>query len=150
MPKKKIQILPSLKTVLSECNTVSIHIRRGDYKKYNFFLPISYYERAIEYIKNKIEDPIFLVFSDDIQWVKTHVKFEDEVFFVSQEKLEDYEELILMSKCKHNIIANSSFSWWGAWLNTNDKKIVIGPNRWFDTIGKNAGYNIMPSEWIRL
>ena len=151
IPKKKIKITSRLRTVLSECNTVSMHIRRGDYKKFNFILPIAYYEHAIEYIKNKIENPIFLVFSDDIQWVATHIKFENEVIYVSQEeKLEDYEELLLMSKCKHNIIANSSFSWWGAWLNTNDEKIVIGPNRWFSTRGKNAGYNIMPSEWIRL
>lgn len=150
-PKKKIQITPCLKTILSERNTVSMHIRRGDYKRLNFMLPISYYEDAMEYIRRKVKNPIFLIFSDDIQWVKTNIQFKDETIYISkEEKLEDYEELLLMSKCKHNIIANSSFSWWGAWLNTNAKKIVVGPNRWFGTIGRNAGYNIMPSEWVRI
>ena len=73
--------------------------------------------------------------------------FGENVYFIANEKkLQDYEELFVMSRCKHNIIANSTFSWWGAWLNNNKDKIVIGPKRWFS----NNNINIMPDDWIRL
>lgn len=144
-PKKKIHVTPKMKAVLDENNTVSMHIRRGDFKEENIMLPISYYKRAADYMKTKINNPVFLVFSDEIQWVKTHLNLGECVIYVSdEEKLEDYEELLLMSKCKHNIIANSTFSWWGAWLNKNENKIVVGPKRWCTC------FNIMPSDWIKL
>lgn len=148
-PCKKIRISKHLKQLLANENTVSIHIRRGDYRMQNNVLPISYYESAVQIIEKKIENPHYIVFSDDVDWVKENFIFLRNKTYISQEHLEDYEELLVMSRCKHNIIANSTFSWWGAWLNTNTNKIVIGPRRWFIG-GMNSPINIMPEGWIRI
>jgi len=134
-------------------NSVSIHIRRGDYannpdtKSYHGLCPIGYYEKAIKKITNKIKNPTFYIFSDDIEWVKKNLKTNFPMIFVEGNK--DYEDLILMSYCKHNIIANSSFSWWGAWLNKNPNKIVIAPKKWFVNETKNTN-NLIPKPWIQL
>lgn len=149
VPREKIRISKSLKDSLNNRNTVSIHVRRGDYLKNNNVLPLFYYKHAIKYMEDKVLNPLFLVFSDDIQWVKNNMDFQSEVIYVSQEShLEAYEELFVMSRCKHNVIANSTFSWWGAWLNTNKDKIVVGPKVWNN--GAKDQDNIMPSEWIRV
>jgi len=135
-------------------NSISLHIRRGDYvtdKNTNMFhgtCDVGYYEKAISLIKEKVDSPVFFVFSDDIAWAKDNLKG-SEFVFVSSPEIEDAEELVLMSKCKHNIIANSSFSWWGAWLNSNLDKIVIAPQKWFND--KKANKNqILPEKWIRI
>lgn len=140
--------------IINSNNPISIHIRRGDYvansktNAYHGVCRLDYYERAIEYIKSKIKSPTFFIFSDDINWAKENLKLENSIF-VSNPDIKDYEELILMSKCKHNIIANSTFSWWGAWLNPNSSKIVIGPKQW--TINKTSiELDILPKEWIQL
>jgi len=137
-------------------NSVSIHIRHGDYSqnpkenKRHTALPIKYYGNAIKYIKTKIQNPVFFVFSDDIKWCKENFKNLENVYFVDK-NIPDYEELILMSKCKNNIIANSSFSWWGAWLNQKANKIVIAPQKWFGN--PDIKYNMddrIPEEWIKI
>jgi len=137
-------------------NTVSIHIRHGDYSqnpkenKRHTALPIKYYENAINFIKTKIQNPVFFVFSDDIKWCKENFKNLENVYFADK-NIPDYEELILMSKCKNNIIANSSFSWWGAWLNQNTNKIVIVPQKWFGN--PDIKYNMddkIPENWIKI
>ena len=95
-----------------------------------------------------MEKPNFFVFSDDISWVKKNFKIGKPLTFISGlRKLTNSEELILMSLCKHNIIANSSFSWWGAWLNKNPAKIVIAPKRWFRA---KTDSEIVPQSWIKL
>lgn len=117
-------------------NPISIHIRRGDYLKLQQFhpvLPLSYYQQAIEYFGS---DNYFMIFSDDINWCKENFDFLKNKIFV--ESLEDYEEIYLISSCNHNINANSSFSWWGSWLNTNEHKKVIFPSLWF---GKNYRFH---------
>ena len=129
-PKKKIKISSVLRKILNSYNTVSVHVRRGDYKKINNVLPVSYYETALKQIEGKICSPFYIVFSDDIEWVKNNLKFGENVMYMSNGRYKDYEELLLMSRCKHNIIANSTFSWWGAWLNRNPDKIVIAPRQW--------------------
>ncbi len=137
-------------------NPISIHIRRGDYvsdpgtnKWHGNICPPEYYYKAIEIMTEKYVHPSFFVFSDDIEWVRENIKCPQPVIYVSQYDLDDCEELILMSKCHHHIIANSSFSWWGAWLNPNNDKTVIAPPRWTNTIPyKNP--SILPPEWIRL
>lgn len=152
-PKKKIKISKRLREVLEERETVSVHIRRTDFKKANNTLPVAYYARAKQYIESKISEPYYIVFSDDITWAKNNLNFDKNVIYISdsgKEKLEDYEELLLMSKCDHNIIANSTFSWWGAWLNNNSEKIVIGPRIWFNSCEKASQYNIMPKEWVKI
>lgn len=146
--KKKIRITKQLKSILENEETVSIHIRRGDYRLDNNVLPVSYYEAAIAMIETKVECPYYLVFSDDMEWVKVNFPQLSRCYYMTEERLPDYEELMVMSRCKHNIIANSTFSWWGAWLNCNKNKTVIGPQVWFLN-GKNRRINIMPDDWIR-
>lgn len=126
----------------------SIHIRRGDFINLANHHPvqtIEYYSESINKLENKTD--IFLIFSDDIDWCKQNFKG-DKFIFIENEK--DYIEICLMSKCVNNIISNSSFSWWGAWLNENNDKIVIGPSRWFgDAIQHNTG-DILPENWIKI
>jgi hypothetical protein len=114
---------------LIDTETCSIHVRRGDYLNLQIFhtnLQIEYYKNAIDIIGN---EKTYLIFSDDISWCEEHFKFIDKKFFISGNF--DYEDITLMSKCNHNIIANSSFSWWGAWLNEHENKKVISPQKWF-------------------
>jgi hypothetical protein len=128
-------------------NNISLHIRRTDYitsKEYHPVLPLDYYEHALNIIGEY--DNIF-VFSDDIDWCKTNLEFEKMTFI---EGFDDVEDLWLMSMCNHNIIANSSFSWWGAWLNTNKDKKVITPLNWFgDHVNLNTS-DIIPENWIKI
>lgn len=150
--KQKIKIGKELKEVLACPDTVSIHIRRGDFKKGANVLDLKYYERAVEYISHVIENPLLCIFSDEVEWVKSNMNFKGRCYYINENRaLRDYEELIVMSHCKHNIIANSTFSWWGAWLNNNYNKIVIGPRKWFlDNRVRNVGINIMPDNWIKI
>ena len=132
--------------VLSKDNTVSLHVRRGDYIGKEQFHPTvdkSYYEQAIE----KHSGATFLVFSDDISWCKDNLPEGPEYVFVEGNK--DYEDLYLMSKCAHNIIANSSFSWWGAWLNENKDKQVTAPSVWFGPalLPSHDLKALLPDEW---
>ena len=139
---------------MTHCDSVSVHIRRGDYvndKKTNQFhgiCDLKYYYRSIDYFTNKINSPQFFVFSDDIKWAKQnlHLKFPC-VYIDHNTGKKDYEDMRLMSECKHNIIANSSFSWWGAWLNQNPNKIVIAPKKWVN-VEPNPHPNILPNAWI--
>lgn len=141
---------------------VSIHIRRGDYvldpktNAYHGLCSKDYYDEAIAHLVSKIGKNIELfVFSDDIEWVKTNMPFGYPTFYVSRlgpdEKniLADHEELILMSRCRHHIIANSSFSWWGAWLNPSPNKIVIAPARWTKKKIRDSK-NMLPDSWITI
>jgi hypothetical protein len=147
-------------TKISESkNSVSLHVRRGDYvnnkdtNKYHGLCSVEYYSEAIKYITSKIGNDIqVFVFSDDINWAKDNIKLIQQINYVSSSeptRLDEVEELILMSKCKHNIIANSSYSWWGAWLNINNDKIVIAPNTWSlkDTRSRK---DIIPNTWHRM
>ncbi len=139
-------------------NSICIHIRRGDYvsvPKFNAFhgtCSLEYYFNAIKYIKERIENPIFYIFSNDIPWSKEHLNFEgDKIFVDINDSKTDYEDLRLMQNCKHNIIANSTFSWWGAWLNENPDKIVIAPEKWFENEEmQNQTQDLIPESWIRI
>jgi len=145
-PKKKIILTKPLKELLDGTETVSLHIRRGDYLRLGNGLKLSYYEKAVECIRQFYQNPVFLVFSDDLNWVKKNLKIEGEVHYVNEDgRYADYEELLIMSRCKSNIIANSTFSWWAAWLNRNDKKHVVAPAKWF---GTQTG--IVPDDWITI
>lgn len=141
---------------INDSNSVSVHIRRGDYvqkKRYQdayATCSLDYYKRGVEYIAEKYENPKLFVFSDDIKWVKGNWNLPYETVFVDNNSGEkSFEDMRLMSNCKHNIIANSSFSWWGAWLNNNQEKIVIAPKKWFND-GRINQDDVIPSEWVRL
>jgi len=129
----------NLEKTISETIAVSLHVRRGDYVKNPQVLKefgicsIDYYKRAIKHIEDSVDSPTYFVFSDDLAWVKKNLPVGEKVVYIQGENITDTEELTLMSKCKHNIIANSTFSWWGAWLNQNSNKIVVAPTPWFET-----------------
>jgi glycosyltransferase involved in cell wall biosynthesis len=136
------------KNTLFNDETVSIHVRRGDYINLNHLHPLqdeNYYTKAIEHFSISTK---FVIFSDDIDWCKKCGWFDNltNKYFVAGEK--DYIDLILMSKCTHNIIANSTFSWWGAWLNKNKNKKVIAPIKWFSPQRKLSSKDIIPKDWI--
>jgi hypothetical protein len=131
-------------------NLVSVHIRRGDYLNSNSGLDVcglDYYKKSVRHIYGKIKNPCFLVFSDDVKWCKHHFQ---NCTCAADFGLSDVEEFVLMSKCRHNIIANSSFSWWGAWLNTHRNKIVIAPKRWFVDRKMQGSQEIVPVEWHKI
>ncbi len=135
---------------MSAENSVAIHVRRGDYTNSRFILLEieNYYLKAIEKIKKQIKNPKFYVFSNDIEFVKTHFSKMDidcEIVDINSGK-QSFMDMVLMSNCKHNIIANSSFSWWSAWLNENPNKIVIAPQNWYcQNIPMN---DMIPNEWV--
>ena len=140
---------------IDQTNAISLHIRRGDYLtdlKTNRIMSvcgISYYERAISYMAEKVLNPVFYVFSDDMDWVKQSISITYPTVYVDHNQGEDsYVDMQLMSLCGHHIIANSSFSWWGAWLNPNIKKMVVAPRLWFKN-GNNDS-DLIPNKWIRL
>jgi hypothetical protein len=116
-------------------DSVSLHIRRGDYLKFSRFnvCGSEYYKQAIRYILSKVSAPVFYVFSDDPVWSENFMKEFDVNYHVIKHNtgVDSYKDMYLMTQCKHNILANSTFSWWGAWLNQNPTKLVVAPLRWF-------------------
>jgi hypothetical protein len=140
---------------IDQVNAVSLHVRRGDYvnnaktSATHGLCSLDYYRAAIQHIIKQVENPHFFVFSDDIAWVKNNLKIDSPHQFVDHNSGEEsYNDMRLMSLCKHNIIANSSFSWWAAWLNTNPQKIVIAPQNWFSK--KVNISDLIPCGWIRM
>jgi hypothetical protein len=136
--------------------TVSVHIRRGDYitntnaRAHHGVCGIDYYERAFSYLESKISNPQYIFFSDDIEWCKEHFKNKVHAFFIEDRiGKPEHEDLVIMSRCAHHIIANSSYSWWGAWLNPSDSKIVVAPARW-NNAQKSAINQYVPPTWKQL
>ena len=134
---------------IKKSNSVSLHVRRGNYlnlKNFNV-LDINYYMKAVEYMRKNVEKPTFYIFSDDLEWCKNSLGFLDNCVFVDSTRTE-IDDLKLMSFCQHNIIANSSFSWWGAWLNQNCKKTVIAPKGWL--LNDPGSSNVILSDWVKM
>ncbi len=146
-----------LQEIINSSNSVSIHIRRGDYAtnpKVNSqygLCSLDYYQRGIKYLEDKVGGDLnFFIFSDDLQWAKDNLFLDQPVIMVDHNGPEScYEDMILMSRCRHNIIANSTFSWWGAWLNTNKDKTVVAPKKWFQ-YDKYDTSDLIPKEWVRI
>ena len=133
-------------------NSVSLHVRRGDYvsnaltNKFHGLCPPSYYQDAVKHFMEKGNIELF-IFSDDLEWCKQHSKFNLPTHFIETKNA--FDDLYLMSLCNHNIIANSSFSWWGAWLNANPDKTVIAPEKWFASDTQNTS-DLIPYTWIKM
>jgi hypothetical protein len=142
-------------SIAAKLISVSLHVRRADYvqdmktNKAHGTCTKEYYDAALACIGKKVPNFHVFVFSDDIEWVKTAMTIPYPTTYVSNPEIADYEELILMSSCTHAIIANSSFSWWGAWLNRNSNKIVIAPRQWV-VRGRHNYKDITPPSWIRI
>ena len=134
---------------LCETASVSIHIRRGDYLNESGWdkSETDFYQQAQSYILKQEEHPVFYVFSDDMEWCRTRFKGENYRLVDWNTGNDSWQDMYLMSQCKHNIIANSSFSWWGAWLNNNPQKIVIAPEQWFCF---SPNYDIIPIGWVTI
>ncbi len=141
---------------IESTESVSIHIRRGDYLKphqritFGDICTVDYYKEAASLILSKTENPVFFVFSDDINWVKQHLELPQAVYVEGNSGKNSFRDMQLMSLCKHNIIANSSFSWWGAWLNTNPDKIVTAPAKWFNNHAEITANTLIPPTWARI
>lgn len=137
---------------IKNTESVSIHVRRGDYvsnqKHTEIYVQLSmdYYNKAIACINKKVGKPSFFIFSDDLDWAKTHFNIFSNCVYVDSNAA---ESIYLMSLCKHNIIANSTFSWWGAWLNKNVDKTVITPEKWFVTNKLNTK-DLLPEKWVKI
>jgi len=137
------------KNINKEFEYVSVHVRRGDYLKFpkvHHVLDISYYKETID--KFNKNNTFFLIFSDDIDWCKNNITPICPYNILVKNK--DYNDLLLMSLCDHNIIANSSFSWWGAYLNSNINKQVYYPKKWFNEEGAQDTQDLCPSKWIEI
>ena len=134
---------------IEQSNSVSLHVRRGDYLNLKNIgvLGVDYYTKAVDYIRQNVENPTFYIFSDDLEWCKDSLGFLDNCIYVDRTQTE-IEDLKLMSFCRHNIIANSSFSWWGAWLNQNPDKIVIAPKGWL--LNDTGSSNVILSDWVKV
>ena len=133
-------------------NSVFIGVRRGDYeldKKHFGVFGESYYNTAIKIIMKAVTNPVFYIFSNDVNWCKNNLNFEEcKVNYREKEDIiDDFEELQLMLSCKHAIIGNSTFHWWGAWLICNPQKIIVAPKNWFFD---NKPIDIVPPNWIKL
>lgn len=130
-PRKRIQIPSEVLKMIRNKDSVAIHVRRGDYVRLGRALPTAYYIKAKKMIEQKMKNPIFFIFSDDYEWVKNHIDWGREVFYIDEMcGLKDYEQLFVMSRCHSQVTANSTFSWWAAWLNSASDKIVIMPKKY--------------------
>ena len=135
---------------------VSVHVRRGDYasnpvtNQYHGMCSLAYYQDAVSKLGSVGVRPQLFVFSDDIPWAEANLSFDCPVTFVRHNPPDaDHEDLRLMSRCRHHIIANSSFSWWGAWLSADPDKIVIAPRQWFNGAGHDTR-DLLPESWVQL
>ncbi len=144
----------TLSEFISTASSISLHIRRGDYvsdaniNTFHGTASLDYYYKAVEYISQSCKNPAIFIFSDDMKWVKENLTLPYPTTYIDHNTMA-FEDMRLMSLCKHNIIANSSFSWWGAWLNNNPEKIVIAPKRWFNQTSIDTS-DLIPDNWIRM
>jgi hypothetical protein len=142
--------------IIRGAEAVSLHVRRGDYvagkvaAQHHGSCSMEYYKSAIAEMVARLRNPHFFVFSDEPAWVKEHLRLTEQVTYVDHNGPEKgHEDLRLMTLCRHHIIANSSFSWWGAWLPTHAEKIVIAPQKWFN-LDDIVTSDLLPENWLRL
>lgn len=159
----QVRIPPSQKNLellkqIQSTEAISLHIRRGNYVNVDFVnkshgtCSMEYYEKAVAEIGSTCSQPVYYIFSDDIPWAKENLKLNYPCVFVDHnDDKTDYEDMRLMSACRHHIIANSTFSWWAAWLNDRKDKKVIAPQQWFaDEKRNNETIDLIPKQWLRI
>ena len=140
---------------MASCNSVSVHIRRGTYllPQFSAYHPTcssEYYRNAVEQLAASVGTPRFFIFSDEPAWAHENVRLPFPAVYVDHNDAStDYEDLRLMSTCRHHIIANSTFSWWAAWLNDKPGKIVLAPERWFNDPTINVS-DLIPESWTKI
>lgn len=146
------QTIDIAKLLRREGITISVHIRRGDYQSAAFSngfgscCTLEYYHNGISYMDMQFPNTTYVFFSDDMQWVKDNIKVDNAIYVDHNNGVDSWQDMYLMSLCSHNIIANSTFSWWAAWLNNNPEKIVIAPKKWWNSIEND---DVVPESWIR-
>lgn len=151
-PKGKNKTL--LNKIQLDDSSVSIHVRRGDYitnpnaSQLHGLLGIAYYQSALKAIRKHVAKPNLYVFSDDPVWCKANLKFDFPTTYIAH-NTDGAEDMRLMKSCRHNIVANSSFSWWAAWLNENPQKLVVAPKRWFAKAESNTKA-VVPASWLQV
>lgn len=140
---------------ISCCASVSVHVRRGDYvslksaSAYHGLCSLDYYQAAIRYIAERVNNPTLFIFSDDPEWTRTNLVSPHPTYYIEHNNSENaFQDLRLMSLCQHHIIANSSFSWWGAWLAKHQDGIVVAPDRWYATDRPTP--DLIPARWTRM
>lgn len=141
---------------IAKVTAVSLHVRRGDYvtnanaNQFHGLAPLDYYNAAVKLMCAKVKDPHFFIFSDDAKWTQENIKISQPTTYVTHNDANTgYEDMRLMAQCRHHIIANSSFSWWGAWLNQRAAKTVIAPQRWFNDPDADTR-DIYAEGWLKL
>lgn len=145
-----------LEKLRSDENSVSIHVRRGDYlniSKESFYqfggvATDEYYKKAVKYIKKHVKDPCFYVFSNDIEWCKNNLDIPNATYVTGNVGVNSWRDMQLMTECRHHIIANSSFSWWGAWLSIHEESGITIRPKWF--IRDVETNDIYPNRWIEV
>lgn len=140
---------------IENTNAISLHVRRGDYANHSRTTAVhglctsDYYKAAIDYICKRVENPFLYIFSDEVEWVKSNLTITLPCQYIDHNKDRDsFNDMHLMSLCKHHIVANSSFSWWGAWLNRDPRKLVVAPKRWF--AAQTDTSDLLPALWKTL
>ncbi|MBS0430491.1 MAG: alpha-1,2-fucosyltransferase [Proteobacteria bacterium] len=144
-------------SLAEKTDSISLHIRRGDYvsndcvNRVHGVLPLDYYHQALALLKTRVPDPHVFVFSDDIEWAKKNLRLDVPIEYVTANgEQRAFRDIQLQSTCKHHITANSSFSWWGAWLNPRAGKTVVGPKRWLNEVAGDDSRDRVPETWLRV
>ncbi|MDX2302414.1 MAG: alpha-1,2-fucosyltransferase [Microscillaceae bacterium] len=150
------EVRQALSTHIENSQSVGVHIRRGDYvsnpisSQFHGVCSLDYYRQAIEHITSKLPEPYFFIFSDEPDWVKANLKLSyPHLFIEDPDCYPAFADMMLLKQCDHQIIANSTYSWWAAWLNENPEKIVIAPQKWFQNPQINTR-DLLPESWIKL
>lgn len=148
---KNLEVAEAMRGV----NAVSLHVRRGDYvtnektRAYHSVCDDAYYRKAEALLTQHLQSPHFFVFSDDSEWVVNNLKLRCPATFISHNGSAPHEDLRLMSLCRHHVLANSSFSWWGAWLSNRSDQLVVAPGKWFNDSSIDVSDLISP-RWLRI
>ncbi len=151
-PERKDTRNENLASIIANCNSISVHVRRGDYIDHAILGGIcdkTYYETALQLMSEEVEDPLFVFFSNDITWCRESFRHDNTVFVDWNCGENSFADMELMSLCRHHIIANSSFSWWGAWLNDSLDKLVVSPSKWINDPSVDVSGLLLPT-FIRI